>query len=193
MSSTGRLARRCRRIRQPPPGWYPDPGGRQVLRLRDGTRWAPQAQPLPDPQPGAAPYGAGPGPAAPPPAGHRSPKRGGGSHWVRNILAGIGVVVVASVVISHLSSGGSTSRISAGGTAASASAPASQAGAPGPSASQPGSTVGKAGDTATFTDSAGGWSYAAALVKVLDPAPPSRATAPTRRTAASTWSAPSSS
>lgn len=46
------------------PGWYPDPGGNRALRWWDGTAWAAHTQPLPDPQPGAAPYDAGPGPAA---------------------------------------------------------------------------------------------------------------------------------
>ena len=31
----------------PPPGWYLDPGGMQVLRWWDGIRWGPQTQPLP--------------------------------------------------------------------------------------------------------------------------------------------------
>ena len=46
-------------------------------------------QPLPDPQPGAATYGADPGPARQQPAGNRSPQSGG-PHRVRNILAVIG-------------------------------------------------------------------------------------------------------
>jgi Protein of unknown function (DUF2510) len=50
--------------RQPPQGWYPDPDGNRALRWWDGTAWAAHTQPLPDPQPGAAPFGAGPGPAA---------------------------------------------------------------------------------------------------------------------------------
>ena len=40
-------------------------------------------------------------------AGHRSP-RGGGSHWVRNIFAIIGALVVAGIIISALSGGGSS-------------------------------------------------------------------------------------
>jgi hypothetical protein len=31
----------------PPPGWYLDPGGLQVLRWWDGRQWGPQTQPLP--------------------------------------------------------------------------------------------------------------------------------------------------
>jgi len=31
---------------QPRPGWYPDPGGQQLLRWWDGVRWTAQAQPM---------------------------------------------------------------------------------------------------------------------------------------------------
>jgi Protein of unknown function (DUF2510) len=31
----------------PPPGWYLDPGGQQLLRWWDGTQWGPHTQPLP--------------------------------------------------------------------------------------------------------------------------------------------------
>ena len=103
---------------QPPAGWYPDPGGQQVRRWWDGTQWAPHTQPMPDEPAAAVPLAAGPVPAGQrQPAGHRSPRGGSNSHWVRNILAGIGAVVVASFVISHISSGGSTSGSSAADTA----------------------------------------------------------------------------
>jgi hypothetical protein len=35
--------------RQPPPGWYPDPGGQRALRWWDGTQWGPHTQPMPGP------------------------------------------------------------------------------------------------------------------------------------------------
>lgn len=93
--------------RQPPPGWYPDPGGQQVLRWWDGAVWAPHTQPMQGAPPGAAPPGAGPGPVGQQQPGRRPPK-GGGSHWVRNIFAIIGALVVAGIIIGALSGGGSS-------------------------------------------------------------------------------------
>jgi len=96
-------------VRQPPPGWYPDPGGQRVLRWWDGTTWAQHTQQMPGAHPGAAPPGAGLGTAGQPqPAGRDSREGGGGSHWLRNILAGIGAVVVVVFVLAHISSGGSS-------------------------------------------------------------------------------------
>ena len=127
--------------RQPSPGWYPDPGGQQVLRWWDGTAWTPHTQPLPDLQPGAVPYGAGPGPVGQPqPAGYRSPRRGSNSHWVRNILAGIGAVVVVSIAISALSSDSSGVSTTPSGNSGSASAAAREVHAGRPPESGPTST-----------------------------------------------------
>ena len=115
--------------RQPRPGWYPDPGGQQLLRWWDGRQWAPHTQPLPDPQPGAAPYGAAPGHAAQQqPAGNRSRRRS--PHRVRNTFAVIGGLVVAGIIISAVSAGSKGTGSSPGSTvAASAPAPASSAAA----------------------------------------------------------------
>jgi Protein of unknown function (DUF2510) len=87
---------------QPPPGWYPDPGGQPVLRWWDGTAWAPHTQPVPGTQSGAGPEAVGQDAV-----GRRSPK-GSGPHWVRNIFAVIGALVVAGAIISFLSNGNSS-------------------------------------------------------------------------------------
>lgn len=124
-----------RQPRQPQPGWYPDPAGQQVLRWWDGTAWTPHTQPMPVPSPGAVLLRTGPGPGGPSQiggaaadferpqaAGHRSRKRGG-SHWVRNVFAVIGALVVAGIVIGSLSAGHSTgSSASPGNSAVAASA-----------------------------------------------------------------------
>jgi hypothetical protein len=129
--------------RQPRPGWYPDPGGQQLLRWWDGRQWATHTQPLPDPQPGAAPYGTGSGHAAQQqPAGNRSRRRS--PHRARNILAVIVGLAVAGIIISALSAGSKGTGASPGSTAASAPAPASSAAAAKPA---------KARTVATFSGS----------------------------------------
>jgi hypothetical protein len=96
---------------QPPPDPYQQQPG-----------WPQQGQPPYIPPGGQPPY---PGPGYGPP--RQPPPRGSNSHWVRNILAGVGAVVVVSVALSHLSSGSSSSSSSSPGQAAvagSVSAPA---------------------------------------------------------------------
>ena len=106
---------------QPYPGEQYGPSGPRPPQgpYQQQPRWSAQGQPpyIPpgDQQP---PY---PGPGYGPP--QQPPHRSSNSHWVRNILAGIGAVVVVSVVLSHLSSGGT----SGSNTAAASAAPVSQA------------------------------------------------------------------
>jgi hypothetical protein len=110
---------------------YPPPGGQAPIGPYQQQPGWPQGQPPYFPPGGQPPY---PGPGYGPP--QQPPRRGSNSHWVRNILAGIGAVVVVSVVLSHLSSGNSSGSSTSPGQAAvagSASVPAS--GSPPPPAS----------------------------------------------------------
>lgn len=104
----------------PAAGWYPDPDGQQVLRWWSGMGWTPHTQPLAGPQGGPAPA------AQPQPAGRRASRRSGKSHWVRNVFAVIGALVVAGIIITALEGGKSTgSSASPGAASVAASAPAS--------------------------------------------------------------------
>lgn len=130
----------------PPPGWYPDPEDASARRWWSGRDWTQHAQPAPGQQASAAP----PLPAGPQPAGRRSRKRGG-SHWVRNIFAGIGALVVLIVIIAAATSKGSGS---GSGTAAPASSPAPAATAAATSAKPSQSAKAAAARTvATFSGS----------------------------------------
>ena len=114
---------------QPP--WSPsdqeDPGQWQGQPPYQGQPYQGQ------PDQGQPPYGP---PADQPPypgPGYSSPRQpqgnqpGRNSHWLRNILAGIGAIVVVSFVVSHLSSGGGGVSTTASGNSGTANASASAA------------------------------------------------------------------
>jgi hypothetical protein len=83
---------------------------------------------------------------------------------VRNILAGIGAVVVASVIISRLSSGGSAPAAASPGSGTTALA---AAGSPASGTTAP--AAGSAGSSFEFQDESGD-TYSVTLMKVIDPA-----------------------
>ena len=141
---------------QPPPGPYDQQGswptGEQPQQQPPGLypgqplyQGPPGGQPPPFPGPG---YGHGPQPP-------RGPRRQ--THWFRNILAGIGAVVVVSIVLSHLSSGGDGVSTTASATSGSASTSPSSAAPAG------------IGSSFDLQDSSGD-AYRVTLVKVIDPA-----------------------
>lgn len=141
------------------PGWQPQqpypgqPYAQQPYPPRGGPQpgWQPPYPGQPYPQQQGWPP---PGPAGPPP---RRPRRGG--HLVRNILSGIGALVVAGVAISALSSHGSgvsttpSGDIAATGTTASPAAP----------------RIARVGSYFDVQDGSGD-TYRVTLVKVIDPA-----------------------
>jgi hypothetical protein len=120
--------------------------------------WPQQPYQGQEPYPGQ-PYGP-PGGQSPFPRQGPPPRRsGGGGHWVRNILSGIGAVVVAGIVINALSSHSSGVSTTASGNSGTASS-SSSATAPAPA---------KVGSYFDLQDSSGN-TYRVTLVKVIDPA-----------------------
>ena len=136
----------------PPPGWYLDPGGQQVLRWWDGRQWAPHTQPLPDLQAGAPSYGSGPGPygqpEAPdpglrqdytPPPGQGLRKSWPRRHKASTVVFGAAALLILLIIIAGVTGGGGTgaadtpaaasSSAAAGAAANSAAAAASSAAA----------------------------------------------------------------
>ena len=89
---------------QQKPGWHDpyrqQPGQPPQDPYRQKPGWQPQG-----PQPYSVSGGQPPHPG--PPQGHRTPRRRK-RHLVRNILAGVGGLIVVSAVVSSLSKGGST-------------------------------------------------------------------------------------
>ena len=130
---------------EPQPPYGQQPPYPQDQPPYQGQPYGPPGGQPPYPGPG---YGYGPQPP-------RGPRRQ--THWVRNILAGIGAVVVASIVVSHLSSGGngvSTTPSGNSGSASTAASPAAPA---------------RIGSSFDLQDSNGD-TYRVTLVKVIDPA-----------------------
>lgn len=134
---------------QPPYQGQPYPGQPYQGQPYQGQPPPYQGQPYPPPYPGP-----GYGPQAPPPRRK--------SHWVRNILAGIGAVVVASVAISALSSHGSGVSVTPSGNSGTAGSTATAAAAHKAGAARIGSYF-DVGDGEGAT-------YRVTLVKVIDPA-----------------------
>lgn len=93
----------------PPSGWYPDPGGQQVLRWWDGTAWTPHTQPMPVLPPGAAPSGTDSGPQRGymPPPGQGPRKSWPRRHKVLTALVGVtGFFIVLGAAGAAASGGG---------------------------------------------------------------------------------------
>jgi len=89
----------------PPPGWYLDPNGLQVMRWWDGGQWGTHTQPLPasreEPrpaQPGASAYSADPGPVPAPAFRTRSSPAPGPWAWTVALtpLVMLGVAILAA-------------------------------------------------------------------------------------------------
>jgi len=131
----------------PPPGWYLDPGGQQVLRWWDGTAWGQHTQPLPGPSqepqrpdPGVRedtvpppdplqpqgwpqqPYGQGPqGPQPPPPGlqhGQGPRKPWSGRRIAAVSVAAVGALLIVIVVIAGVTQGSGTGSAAGGPSAA---------------------------------------------------------------------------
>jgi len=159
--------------RQPPPGWYLDPAGQQVLRWWDGTQWGPHTQPLPaagqasqrpDPDADGEPVSlpsqgsAGPSPASvppvqpygqgsqPPPPG---PQHGQGPRkpWTNRRKAGVGAGIAAGALVALIIAIGVGASNSPGSSAAGSpsSAPGSSSAAAGSPSAAAGSPSAAAG------------------------------------------------
>jgi hypothetical protein len=97
---------------QAQPGWYPDPGGGQVLRWWDGATWGGQTQPMPGTTTRPQQPQAGSPPGYTPPPGHAKRRPWPARHKVLTGILGIlGLFVIIGIAAG--ASGGGSSQSSA--------------------------------------------------------------------------------